>query len=60
MMLMAVYSASNGGIATPVGTPPNRIGIAMIEKFWGTLLLFGGSITLGSWMFDTKLAEVIG
>jgi sodium-dependent dicarboxylate transporter 2/3/5 len=27
---------------------------------WGTLLLFGGGITLGSLMFDTKLAEVIG
>ena len=27
---------------------------------WGTLLLFGGGITLGNLMFDTKLAEVIG
>jgi sodium-dependent dicarboxylate transporter 2/3/5 len=27
---------------------------------WGTLLLFGGGITLGSMMFQTKLAEVIG
>jgi sodium-dependent dicarboxylate transporter 2/3/5 len=27
---------------------------------WGTLLLFGGGITLGSLMFQTKLAEVIG
>ncbi len=27
---------------------------------WGTLLLFGGGITLGTMMFDTKLAEVIG
>jgi sodium-dependent dicarboxylate transporter 2/3/5 len=27
---------------------------------WGTLLLFGGGITLGTLMFDTKLAEVIG
>jgi sodium-dependent dicarboxylate transporter 2/3/5 len=27
---------------------------------WGTLLLFGGGISLGSMMFKTKLAEVIG
>jgi sodium-dependent dicarboxylate transporter 2/3/5 len=33
MMLMSAYAASAGGIGTPVGTPPNLIGIAMIEKF---------------------------
>lgn len=33
IMLMAAYSASAGGIGTPVGTPPNLIGMAMIEKF---------------------------
>lgn len=33
MMLMTAYAASIGGIGTPVGTPPNLIGIAMIEKF---------------------------
>ncbi len=32
MMLMAAYAASAGGIGTPVGTPPNLIGLAMIEK----------------------------
>lgn len=33
MMLMVAYASSVGGIGTPVGTPPNLIGIAMIEKF---------------------------
>jgi solute carrier family 13 (sodium-dependent dicarboxylate transporter), member 2/3/5 len=33
MMLMAAYGSSAGGIGTPVGTPPNLIGIALIEKF---------------------------
>jgi len=33
MMLMAAYASSAGGIGTPVGTPPNLIGLAMIEKF---------------------------
>jgi sodium-dependent dicarboxylate transporter 2/3/5 len=32
IMLMAAYAASTGGIGTPVGTPPNLIGIAMIER----------------------------
>ena len=32
MMLMAAYAASIGGIGTPVGTPPNLIGIAMLDK----------------------------
>jgi len=33
IMLMAAYASSVGGIGTPVGTPPNLIGLAMIEKF---------------------------
>jgi sodium-dependent dicarboxylate transporter 2/3/5 len=32
MMLMIAYSASIGGIGTPVGSPPNLIGIALIRK----------------------------
>jgi sodium-dependent dicarboxylate transporter 2/3/5 len=40
MMLMAAYAASVGGIGTPVGTPPNLIGVAMIEKFTGTKIPF--------------------
>lgn len=40
MMLMAAYASSTGGIGTPVGTPPNIIGIAMIEKFLGVKIAF--------------------
>ncbi len=40
MMLMAAYAASAGGIGTPVGSPPNLIGIAMIEKFIGVRIAF--------------------
>jgi sodium-dependent dicarboxylate transporter 2/3/5 len=40
MMLMAAYASSAGGIGTPVGTPPNLIGIAMIEKFAGVRIPF--------------------
>lgn len=40
MMLMVAYGASVGGIATPIGTPPNLIGIGMIEQFTGTKISF--------------------
>lgn len=40
LMLMAAYGASTGGIATPVGTPPNLIGIAIIEKTLGVKIAF--------------------
>jgi sodium-dependent dicarboxylate transporter 2/3/5 len=40
MMLMAAYAASAGGIGTPVGTPPNLIGIALIEKATGIRIPF--------------------
>ena len=32
MMLMAAFGASIGGIGTPIGTPPNLIGIGMLER----------------------------
>lgn len=40
MMLMAAYAASAGGIGTPVGTPPNLIGLAMIERFANLRITF--------------------
>jgi sodium-dependent dicarboxylate transporter 2/3/5 len=44
MMLMTAFGASIGGIGTPVGTPPNLIGIGMLEKIAGV------HITFFSWM----------
>jgi len=40
MMLMVAYGASVGGIATPIGTPPNVIGIGMIEELAGVKISF--------------------
>ena len=40
LMLMAAYAASAGGIGTPVGSPPNLIGLAMIERFTGVHISF--------------------
>lgn len=44
MMLIVAYGASVGGIATPIGTPPNLIGIGLIQN------LAGVKITFFEWM----------
>jgi sodium-dependent dicarboxylate transporter 2/3/5 len=40
LMLIVTYSASVGGLFTPVGTPPNLIGIALIEQATGEHIAF--------------------
>ena len=40
MMLMTAYAASAGGIGTPVGSPPNLIGLAMMEKLLNVRISF--------------------
>lgn len=40
MMIMLAYGASIGGIATPVGTPPNVVAIGMLEKLAGIKIGF--------------------
>jgi sodium-dependent dicarboxylate transporter 2/3/5 len=64
MMLITAFGASVGGMATPVGTPPNLIGIGLIERVGGrhigffewtaiglpcTILLFGFIAALFAW-----------
>ena len=44
MMLLTAFSASIGGIGTPVGTPPNLIGIGLLRD------LAGVNISFLSWM----------
>ncbi len=44
LMLIIAYSASIGGISTPVGTPPNLITLGMLEE------LAGVKIDFLSWM----------
>jgi sodium-dependent dicarboxylate transporter 2/3/5 len=73
MMLMAAYGASVGGIATPVGTPPNLIGIALIETAtkvhitffqWMVmgvplaLLMFGVLFVMLRWMNPPELPRL--
>jgi len=40
LMLAAAFAASIGGMATPVGTPPNLIGIGLIERSLGLKIPF--------------------
>lgn len=44
MMLMTSFSASIGGLATPIGTPPNVIGMGFIRN------LVGADISFFKWM----------
>ncbi len=39
-LLISAYASSTGGIGTPIGTPPNLIGIAFIEKLTGVRIAF--------------------
>ncbi|GLW05289.1 di- and tricarboxylate transporter [Microtetraspora sp. NBRC 13810] len=40
VMLMLAYSASIGGLLTPIGSPPNLIGRGLIEEATGTTIPF--------------------
>ncbi len=75
MMLMTSFGASVGGLATPVGTPPNLIGMGLIERVahreidfvqWvalglpATVLLFGFLATLFAWTSARGLALAPG
>lgn len=54
LMLATAFAASIGGMATPVGTPPNLIGIGFVER------LLGKHITFFQWMgFGVVLAAVL-
>ena len=47
MMLMTAFGSSVGGIGTPVGTPPNLIGIGMLETIAGIDVTFFQWMLLG-------------
>jgi sodium-dependent dicarboxylate transporter 2/3/5 len=40
LMLLVAYAASIGGLATPVGSPPNLIGLGMLENLAGVEIPF--------------------
>jgi sodium-dependent dicarboxylate transporter 2/3/5 len=47
MMLICAFGASIGGIGTPIGTPPNLIGIGMLNRISGVEITFFKWMLLG-------------
>jgi sodium-dependent dicarboxylate transporter 2/3/5 len=47
MMLITAFGATIGGMATPIGTPPNLIGLGMLERLTGYRLSFAGWMLFG-------------
>jgi sodium-dependent dicarboxylate transporter 2/3/5 len=47
LMLMTSFGPSIGGMATPVGTPPNLIGIGMLERIAGVKITFFQWMAIG-------------
>ena len=47
MMLITSFGASIGGMGTPVGTPPNLIGIGMLQRIAGVRISFFDWMALG-------------
>ena len=47
MMLITSFGPSIGGMGTPVGTPPNLIGIGMLEKIVGQRISFFSWMAIG-------------
>jgi sodium-dependent dicarboxylate transporter 2/3/5 len=47
MMLITAFGPSIGGMGTPVGTPPNLIGIGMLQKIVGVDISFFAWMAIG-------------
>ena len=47
LLLMTAFAASVGGIGTPIGTPPNLIGIGLINRLLGVDINFFQWMSLG-------------
>lgn len=66
LMLITSFSASIGGLATPIGTPPNVIGIGFIRNLLGADISFFKWMMIGTpivvvlflflWFYFNKLA----
>jgi sodium-dependent dicarboxylate transporter 2/3/5 len=66
LMLGIAYSASIGGVATLIGTPPNAILAGMAEELYGLKISFAGWMSFGlplslimlliAWLYLTRIA----
>ncbi|MFZ5425494.1 MAG: SLC13 family permease, partial [Thermodesulfobacteriota bacterium] len=65
LMLALAYAASIGGIGTIIGTPPNTVMVAQIDKLYGQTISFGTFMAIGvplavsfmviAWLLLTKV-----
>ena len=60
MMLICAFGASIGGIGTPIGTPPNLIGIGMLNRITGTDISFFRWMLLGLPIVALLFAFLVG
>jgi solute carrier family 13 (sodium-dependent dicarboxylate transporter), member 2/3/5 len=60
MMLVTAFGASIGGIGTPIGTPPNLIGIGMLERIGHVNISFFEWMALGVPVVVLLFAFLIG
>jgi len=58
MMLMTAFAASIGGLGTPVGSPPNLIGIALLRQQAGVDISFASWMLIGLPIAAVVLAGV--
>ncbi|HQO21423.1 MAG TPA: SLC13 family permease [Acidobacteriota bacterium] len=59
VLLLIAYSASLGGLGTPVGTPPNLIGMAMLERFASVKISFLQWMSIGIPVFAAGYLAVL-
>jgi sodium-dependent dicarboxylate transporter 2/3/5 len=60
MMLVCAFGASIGGIGTPIGTPPNLIGIGMLNRITGVQITFFNWMLLGVPIVVLLFAALVG
>jgi sodium-dependent dicarboxylate transporter 2/3/5 len=60
MMLITAFAASIGGIGTPIGTPPNLIGLAMLERLTGHRISFPGWMLFAVPLMAAQFAVIVG
>lgn len=59
MMLVTAYGSSIGGMATPIGTPPNLIGVGMLRDLAGLNISFFEWMLLGLPVTVTLFAVLV-
>lgn len=59
IMLITAFSASIGGLGTPIGTPPNLIGLAMLDRLAGQRITFTGWMTFAVPLMAAQMAFML-